>query len=128
MGHPVIIKTMKDLQDILESTPLDKVQELSAMMEDDVIEKNAPAVWQVIIAVYFEETGIKLDNEKMKDEEVNGLFFRMQTSVAIHIGVRLGHMKMTNGRLKISNDGDATFSMTDRGKNYVENKILPKLK
>ena len=117
------MKNSNDLQFYLDNTPLEVVNKLSDTLENHNIEKHADNTWSLIQQVWEQETGTMLDHEKMNNEEVDKIFFDLQTLVAIYVGCRRGYMKITNGRLILSDPNNATFLLTPRGMNYVENKL-----
>lgn len=116
---------MNDLQFYLDNTPLEVVNKLSDVLENDKIKDNASMIWDLIKQVWEQETGDILDAEEMQDSEVDKIFFDLQTLVAIYVGCRRGHMKITEGRLILSDPNNAKFTLTPRGVKHVE-KMLKK--
>ena len=115
-----------DFQYYMDNTPLETVNELSAQLEDDKIEKHAPELWDLIIQIWEKETGEKLSSDTMEDEKINKLFFDFQTLVSIYIGCRQGKMKVTSGRLVLSDPNQAVFTLTERGLKSAE-KLIKKI-
>lgn len=107
---------MKDLQDFLERTTLEKLNNLSEKTVD-----NAPVMWSIIKSVYRAET--KLDLYNISEEEINELFTKFTSAVVIHTLVRQGFAEMEYGRLKLSCEPDCAFKLTERGHVFVENKL-----
>jgi hypothetical protein len=115
---------MKDLQDLLDGTTLENLNAFSAKMEPEKLQENADTIWQIIVNMYFEETDEWLNTDTCTAERMDELFGHLRTMTAMHIAVRQGHMIQVSGRMKLSDPNNATFSLTDRGKNYVEKKLL----
>lgn len=114
---------MQDLHALFEQTTLESLNNLSAMMEDGEIEKNADKIWDIIFNMYYSETGIELDHEQIGDEKVNGLFNSLMILTNLYISVRMNRMIIKEGRIKISDPDECKFSLNDKGINYVEKLI-----
>lgn len=106
---------MSDLQTLLEGITLEDLNVLSDKMEDEAIERNADTIWQIIINVYYEETGQLLNHQEMSEEAINKLFGDFKISVALYINVRTGKMTIVSGRIKLSDTDNCKYSLTERG-------------
>lgn len=65
-----------------------------------------------------------MNADAMSEEKVNKIFFDFQTLLAIYVGCRRGHMKITDGRIILSNPDNAKFTLTERGIRHVETKLI----
>ena len=115
---------MNDLQYYLTHTPLETINKISDQMEDGTLENNAPVIWDLIKQVWEQETGKMLEEDNMTDENVNSIFENFRLLVSIYVGVRRGLMKISSGRLILSQPDKAKFSLTPRGIKHVKTKLL----
>ncbi|HEV3223917.1 MAG TPA: hypothetical protein VGZ90_13605 [Puia sp.] len=117
------MENKKDLQDVFEASTLETLNKISEILEQkELSEPEAEKIFDIISSTWFEETGKKLSR---KSNKLKKIFENYQLLLYMHIGIRRGQMTM-NGRLKLSDPNSATFHLSERGVNYVENKILNK--
>lgn len=115
---------MKDLQEYFDSQMDEVLEELSNVMDQEKMSRDdAVRILNIMNNVYKAETGKQLPEE---EKQLLKLFEKFKLDLGLYINVRDFRMTV-KGRIALSSE-DYSFSLTERGREYVENKILPKLK
>lgn len=117
---------MKDLQDYLESISKEELDEKMKWFEDDATEEQCKKALYLIKEIIEIEIG--QEAEKFTREQLLDYYQSLKLNLSLYGNIQRGHIIIKSGRIKLFNGGDTRFSMTDIGREYVENNLLPKLK